>query len=256
MKDQYFGDQTDYLKHSLLRQLAQAGVRLAIHWNRTPDDTTRDGQRTSYLSKPTIWRGFDPDVFDFIRSAVLNGERRLEKFEEGGFIPQALFCYDAWTSQPDLRKKSLRQFLEASDCSDLFFFDPDNGLEVAATHTSKSNLAKYVLFDELALVWEKNVDLLVYQHYPRVNRQHYIRHRFAQMVSRFDGLERAFVLSTSHAAFIFLPQKKSTKDIRTVFTAFTQNWDPHVCMFEIVKTEHGDTITQLTTQSNQRELAF
>lgn len=256
MKDQYFGDKTDYLKHSLLRFLARAGIKLAIHWNRTPDDLSRDGLRLSYLSKPSVWRNYDPDVFDTIKGALTRGVRKLSQFEDAGLIPRAAFCYDLWTSDLGQRKESVLKHLDASRPTDAFFFDPDNGMEVAATFTSKNSLSKYVLFDELALVWDQKVDLLIYQHYPRVNRHNYLLGRFEQLVARLDHLEQAIVLSTGHAAFIYLANGQSHSQIRNVFCEFARNWHPHVELLDAIRTGDESSVVRVKMPTNQGEMEF
>lgn len=51
MKNQYVGDIGDYGKYSLLRDFAEAGVKVGINWYLTEDDGSNDGKFVDYLKK-------------------------------------------------------------------------------------------------------------------------------------------------------------------------------------------------------------
>src|SRR5512138_3665052 len=63
MKNQYFGDISDYRKYGLLRALLSQGVpSLLVAWMLTPDDASRDGARRSYLDDQR-WETLDRPLF-------------------------------------------------------------------------------------------------------------------------------------------------------------------------------------------------
>ena len=72
MKNQYFGDVNDYRKYGVLRGLTDhAGLSLAVCWMLTPDDGRTDGSFIDYLKEPLAWRGFDSELFVYLREARL-----------------------------------------------------------------------------------------------------------------------------------------------------------------------------------------
>ena len=88
MKNQYFGDIHDYIKYGLLRQLSGHGkLSTAVCWMLTQNDERQDGRRIAYLREPESWRGFDPPLFDCLRSAVLDRNLRdVEILENSGLL--------------------------------------------------------------------------------------------------------------------------------------------------------------------------
>ena len=90
MKEQYVGDVNDYRKYSLLRHLANAGLRIGVCWMLTPPDGGRDGSKTAYLSQPEQWRHYEPDVFDLLKRVAGDpGIRRLREIEVSALFPAA-----------------------------------------------------------------------------------------------------------------------------------------------------------------------
>jgi hypothetical protein len=77
MKNQYFGDKTDYIKYGILRSLASTDAGLGVHWTLTQDDSSSDGSRIKYLNAPAQWRHYDPEVFDALAQSVSTNERSL-----------------------------------------------------------------------------------------------------------------------------------------------------------------------------------
>lgn len=49
MKKQYFGNVGDYGKLALLRFLSNNGIKIAVKWYLTANDSTNDGKHTKYL---------------------------------------------------------------------------------------------------------------------------------------------------------------------------------------------------------------
>ncbi len=231
MKDQYFGDRTDYIKHSLLKAIGRGSIELAIHWTRTADDSTSDGNKTGYLAEPSKWRQYDSSVFDSIKRCVANNQRNLKLFEELKNVPNAKFCYDDWTQSSEDRKHSLQRFSANINMNSLFFLDPDNGLEVNSVKRGSKSSDKYVFYDEVAIPWHAGHSLMVYQHYPRVSRVPYLSAKVRQMVARFSEMQVSFIVSTSHAAFLFFPKPRHSDALESVLQEFSIKWRPHITMY-------------------------
>lgn len=94
MKDQYFGDINDYRKYGLLRCFVEVGFALGVCWMLTPNGTSNDGQKTRYLQQPSQWRGFDPELFDFLSSCVMNSARAVRHLEDSALLSNTRYCSD------------------------------------------------------------------------------------------------------------------------------------------------------------------
>ena len=76
MKNQYFGDEFDYIKYALLRRLSLCGeTATAVCWMMTPDDDGQDGRLTNYIEEHTKWRKLDPTLFDRLVLSLDRDER-------------------------------------------------------------------------------------------------------------------------------------------------------------------------------------
>ena len=64
MKDQYFGDISDYRKYGILRALrSKIQGTLLVAWMLTPDDGSPDGKFRSYLEDAATWKCYGPELF-------------------------------------------------------------------------------------------------------------------------------------------------------------------------------------------------
>ena len=169
MKVQYFGDVNDYRKFALLRLLAGAGgFKIGVCWMLTEDDATGHGVKREYLKRPETWRDYEPAIFDALsnvpESPALNDLRRIEA---EGLIPNAKFNE---VLVPDLRPERSEwpsDSVKTFEGVELAFFDPDNGLEIAARPRGRKHSNKYAFVDELTDHYRAGQSILVYQHYPR-----------------------------------------------------------------------------------------
>jgi hypothetical protein len=231
MKNQYFGDRTDYIKHSLLRHLPLDEIGLAVHWTRTLDDSSTDGKHIAYLEKSDEWRHYDPLLFDKIKERIVDNDRRLDHFEEFGLIQGATFCYDEWTASPEQRKHSNQSFICKLKKEQLVFYDPDNGLETKNTNPKGRNSHKYVYFDDLAFAWQGQHSILLYQHFPRVSREEYLGTLMYRISNRLGCQEKIIAVSTSFAAFLLIPQERHAETLRTALMSFAVKWSPHTSLY-------------------------
>jgi hypothetical protein len=203
MKEQYVGDISDYRKYALLRALSVGGeVRIGVCWMLTPPDGSSDGSKLAYLRQPERYRAHDPELFDLLASAASEpDQRRLLTIEESGVIPDARYFNtvipDATVERGATMGECQRQFV---DC-DLVFFDPDNGLEIPSLPKGRKNSSKFVYLDELAAFYAAGHSLLVYQHFPRVERERFI----AGCASRLRSIAPSASLwayRTKHVVFL------------------------------------------------------
>lgn len=188
MKHQYVGDISDYRKYALLRALSANGTnRIGICWMLTPDDRRSDGNKLGYLTRPDEFRACDPELFDLLSSAAAAPDRRrLSQIEESGIVPSAVYVNDTLPDDLAGRLMFMKQARQMVVNTDLVFFDPDNGMETSLPKGRK-NSNKFVYMDELAAFYETGKSLLVYQHFPRVERAAFI----SSCAERIENAARA-----------------------------------------------------------------
>jgi len=212
MKDQYFGDVNDYRKYGLLRILSLAGrMRLGVCWMLTAPDSRSDGGKTGYLCHPERWRHFDPELFDFLHGAVINGahdvQRSVTILESAGLLGSSEFYRTTITDQSCQRQCYFEEMLCQFQQSDLVFFDPDNGMEVPSIVRGHRNSSKYLFWDELYAVFRRGHSVLVYQHFTRERRADYLNRLVAESY-RHTSCAALFSFLTPHVAFILLSQAR------------------------------------------------
>lgn len=217
MKDQYFGDFGDYQKISLLKKLKQTGLRITTHWMKTADDGSTDGKHITYLGKPDLWRIYEPDIFDFLADKISISPRSLAHIEKSIPCEGIDFINDHIENQ-DIRKKINENILQSK--ADIIFFDPDNGIEVASTN--KKNIHKYITWDEISKIFNSGKSILVYQHFPRSNRNIFIQDKLKEIKDRIDN--SVFALQVKHSVYFFIFHKKHEHGIRQSLKKFSIAW--------------------------------
>lgn len=254
MKDQYFGDKTDYIKHGVLRILAGELDGIGIHWTWTPDDSSTDGSRTRYLNCPDEWRCFDPPLFDLLQHAVKTGNRKLRLIAEMDVIPAAEHVFTPWTTSASERAASLEVLARAARRSGFVFLDPDNGLEVPSSPPGSKGSVKYVYFDEIATLWNLGLSVCVYQHFPRVSRREYVT-KGLQRLANVVGVSQPAALLTSHVAFLCIVQPSHAERVSAALARAAQHWSPHVRLVELV--DGNDLLERgvdISREAKQQEL--
>jgi len=90
VKDQYFGDISDYRKYGLLRVLTDKGrIRTAVCWMLTKnDDRPSDGGKIGYLNTPAMSR-HDPDLFKILKQGIQ--ERKVAYAKVSGILDNAVY---------------------------------------------------------------------------------------------------------------------------------------------------------------------
>ena len=206
MKDQYFGDVNDYLKYGILRQLVSKGESLHVVWMLTPSDGTSDGKFTDYLHDPGAWRGYDPELFDLLRSEVVARDRRAVRGIEEWQGIEAGFTSGIVPDDRVGRRKWSEETIGRVESGGLVFFDPDNGIEVPSRPIGRMGSSKYVYWSELEEAWGRGASLLVYQHFTRESRDQFLSRLGREFRTRL-GVNRIWALRTPRVAFFLVPQE-------------------------------------------------
>lgn len=225
MKDQYVGDVNDFLKYALLRGLAGRSLSLAVIWMLTPSDGRGDGSKLGYLSRPSEYRVIDDAAFDALALLVSQGDRTIAAVERSGVL-DAQFASDLIPDEEAGREDYLRGALRMAKEADVVFFDPDNGLAVGSVLRGRRNSGKYLYWDELATAYRSGHSVVVYQHFPRVARSVYLED-IAERVKTATGSEGVLALTTSHVAFIIVPQLDVSDLLASRLTDFVHRAAPY-----------------------------
>ncbi len=224
MKHQYVGDVNDYVKYGLLRELTAHGqVSLTVAWMLTPDDYSRDGRKLGYLANPRKWRYHDPALYDALAQIVAHGQRCVTAIEDAGILPAATFHSDVVPRTVEERRAHFARTLDIASGSDMLFFDPDNGLEVASCPPGRRGSEKYLLWEELASAYRAGSSVLIYQHFPRQEREVYIRSISQRICSETSSCE-VLAFRTANVAFLLVPQRHATEWYIERMTAVRHSW--------------------------------
>ena len=190
MKNQYVGDISDYAKYIILKSLCGGGVSVDVCWMLTRGDDRTDGKRTAYLDN-LEYRAYDPMIFDNLRNIVRSGCRNVAQIESAGLFPAHYF----------------NQTEDVSSISDLLFFDPDNGFEVNSIPKGKSGSERYVFWDDVSSFYNGGHSLMVFQYFPRVNRDRYM-FELSLKVRRNIGVGHTYHAYTKLVDLLIIPQIK------------------------------------------------
>lgn len=225
MKNQYFGDQTDYKKYGILRALADdGGLALSVCWMLTQDDQSSDGRRTSYLLSPTDWRHHEPEIFDLLTNSVLHEcIRDIAIIQSTNLIPNAKYFDKVIEDEAPSREEFFTNLISQSVNCDLIFLDPDNGLEVKSVQYGKRGSQKYVYEAEIKKLFDAGHSLLLYQHFGRRNRDTFIE----EIASRLIEMTRAseiISLRTVYTVFFLIPQEHHRTLIEKGLSALEGRW--------------------------------
>jgi len=235
MKNQYFGDINDYRKYGALRCLAASGsFSIGVCWMLTPSDGRTDGSLTQYLSVPAKWRYRDAPLFDLLRQSVfMEGQRDVGLAAKLHLIPGAVYFDREVPEGRTSRVGYMSGCLEALSTSEVLFFDPDNGIEVSSSPYGSKASPKYVYWRELVAAFQEGHSLLVYQHYPRQERQAFHRRMSGQFGTRFRpaGL---FALCTSSVVYFLVAQPGHLERLREAVASINDRWVAEVSSLDLL----------------------
>ena len=224
MKNQYFGDVSDYRKYGILRCIAEQGLRIGVLWMLTEDDGRTDGARTAYLGAPAKWRGFDPLLFDLLVETVVHApDRAVARFEASDLLPDALFHSEVLGDLVGQRRNFFDNASASLDEADVIFFDPDNGIEVKSVARGAAGSRKYVYWTELERMWSEGHSLLVFQHFTRESRGA-LAQRLTEELRARTSATFVSALVTSHVLFLAAAHADHAERLSRGFDAATERW--------------------------------
>ncbi|PKO11649.1 MAG: hypothetical protein CVU39_28175 [Chloroflexi bacterium HGW-Chloroflexi-10] len=225
MKNQYFGDINDYRKYHLLRLLTgEGGLTLGICWMLTQDDGRTDGKFIQYLKTPETRRTYDPPLYDFLQQTLLIEKTRAVQAIQSSSIITATWWDRLLLDDSTARKIYFADMYQAFTGQDLLFFDPDNGIEVKSRPPGKKDSSKYIYWHELRSAWFKNFSLLVYQHFPRVNRRDFLERMVCQIKEKLPG-SVIECFQTSYMVYFLVVQPRHQEEIKNCIHRINQAWN-------------------------------
>jgi hypothetical protein len=229
MKNQYFGDINDYRKYGLLRSLTNYGeIKTAVCWMLTPDDGRGDGGRIGYLFQPAKWHELDPVLFDHLEEIVLRrGLRSVAEIENSDILPSCVFLSDVVPDDEEGRRAYFQRLTDLARGCDLIFFDPDNGIEVKSKPYGGKDSSKYLYWREIQDSWNGGRSLLIYQHFPRVERASFIEDKARQLMDCTSAPE-VISFRTSHVVFFLLPERDRLDCFRERSQQVARRWDGQI----------------------------
>jgi len=224
LKDQYFGDVNDYRKYGLLRCIAEVGLKIGVCWLLTPDDRKGHGELRRYLAEPERWRDYDNQLYDALqRLGDPKVPRTVKYAHEWSLVPGARYFTERLADQAEARDIYFHAAFTALAGSDLIFFDPDNGLEVSSTPRGSKGSAAYVYRREIGEAFKKGYSILLYQHYPRVNRARFA-HFLADRLAEELGAAEVSAFVTSHVVFFLVQQPGHRRALAAASESVRSKW--------------------------------
>jgi hypothetical protein len=227
VKDQYVGDENDYHKYGLLRILAGDGVRATVGWMRTPNDGRSDGGCVAYLDQPERWKRYDPQLFEVLADLVRKGQRHLRAVEKASLLPGACFLGAFLPEAVAGRALHFARLRRLARRRDLLFLDPDNGVEVPSVPYGRSGSLRYLYLREVEALYRAGPSLLLYQHFPRVERAPFVR-RVAERCLAVTEAPLAVSFRTRRVLFLLLPQPNEEAPYLRRSEAVARAWEGEI----------------------------
>ena len=129
----------------------------------------------------------------------------MAKVREWAIIPNACYFEAVLSDTLVAREKYFQAAYQSLQECPLIFLDPDNGIEVESTRLGARGSAKYVYWRELEEIYSKGHSLLIYQHFPRVQRDRFIPFLADRLADEL-GATQVTAFRTPHVAFFLVQQ--------------------------------------------------
>jgi hypothetical protein len=190
----------------------------------TEDDKGSDGSRISYIQDSKTWRKYDPLIYDNIRQHLIDeGKRDVSCLTKMSILPSSVFYMEPLKDDLEKRRLYFDILFSKHRGVELFFFDPDNGIEIKSIKKGRRGSSKYIYWDEVTTAFELGSAVMIYQHFPRINRKRFVQtltDTGRKMIPQAD----IFTYTTSHVLFLLFAHRKnrevilySNRQIRTAW---------------------------------------
>jgi len=235
MQDRYAGDVGDFGKFGLLRQIANAGLRIGLNWYLTfkPEEHHKgDGKYTSYL-KAKSFKGCDDELLKSLR-IIVEGERSVAALEQANLIPGAVYYSEILypgNKRAFSRNHWHEKALKVLAGTDIIFCDPDNGLLVKSISLNSAKSDKYITGNELVSYYQQGKSVMFYNHRSREKEAIYLQRfillqRKAELhTAKWRGLK--FARGTVRDYFFILQPYHVKQLENTINKLMNSNWSRH-----------------------------
>lgn len=198
---------------------------IGVCWMLTSPDGRSDGRKLAYLLQPERHRHLDPELFDILAEAAAEPDQRcLQSIEDSGIIPGTRY-FNAILSDRLIERQAFMADCQAEFADvDLVFFDPDNGIEVTLPKGRK-NSSKYVYLDEIADFYATGMSVLIYQHFPRIQREAFTASCAARLRPVAHDAD-IWAFRTKHVVFLLLSNPASPPTLAHAVHEATSHWSP------------------------------
>jgi hypothetical protein len=227
MKNQYFGDVNDYKKYGILRILQKAfpDDKIAICWMLTPDDGSSDGKKLGHFNNKKNERRCDPDLFDLLhKSTILNKQRSVSEAEEIFPADSVVFFKEIISDDMKKREQYFSNLKHSATGCKLMFFDPDIGIAPASIIKGRKDSSMYIYSDEIKDFYGSDKSVLIYQHFPRIERTAFIENT-AKILLINTGASDVVAFRTSHVVYFLLVAENKSKAILNSCNLILDKWN-------------------------------
>ena len=114
----------------------------------------------------------------------------------------------------------------AAGC-DLIFYDPDNGIEVRSVKYGRIGSSKYLYWREIVSAFQAGHSLLIYQHFPRVQREAYTSARARELAKRTHARE-VYSFRTPRVLFLLAAQDRHSRSLQAAAQRVANVWGEQI----------------------------
>lgn len=238
MKNQYFGDINDYRKYGLLRVLvSSAGLSTIVAWMLTSDDGKTDGRKIAYLNQSERWQAFDRELFDFLRSTVIDRSlRSISEIESSGLLLGCRFHSKSIDGTIERREAYFQKLWKMAGSPSLVFFDPDNGFEVPSVRRGYRMASKYLYWSEFREGFSQGHSLLIFQHFRQGQRADVMVSSLARKCASMAKVPLVIVLWASPVAYFLVPQRSHSMRLESASRQVAEVWKDQITWWKIEAT--------------------
>jgi hypothetical protein len=228
VKNQYFGDEKDYLTYGLLRTLARvSGLPIGVAWMLTPDAPDGNGELRAYLDHPAKWQAHDPALFEQLSQVVHHG-RSVALAGRFNLIPGACYFGEQVPRLTIDRSAYFQRLFTALQACPLLFLDPDNGLETRSVSRGQQRSPQHVYWDEIEEAFvRRGHSLLVFQHFPRRSREEYLEEQAQQFIRHLAAPEVTW-FQTTQVAFFLIARPEHRLALQAAAEEVSTQWSARI----------------------------
>lgn len=223
MKKQFFGDQRDYLKYSIIRHLLEQDITCTVCWMLTPDNCSGEGGVRGFLNDPDKYRGYDHAVFDYLKEQTLADCPDIHSMERAGPIADCRFYWKCFPLDASMRAQYFAGCLEMAKGTDLVFLDPDVGPE---PRRRTKGWEEYVKWNEISPILDAGHSVLLFNSLPRgeTQKRTLIEERTKRLNELVPKPLHMTVLRTNDLAFYLAVQQNHRDPVDRAIDCIIDDW--------------------------------